>query len=264
MTDIDIKNERYTASMHRMGRFGVVFAILITLGMPTFLGLYFDALPSLGQIFHAVLPVLILHLPNNLFEVISYAPILGSSIYVTFITGELINIKIPVVNNAIKTANAEPGTVEMEIVSSIAVASASFVTITVAVTGVLLMAPLQGLLTMPGVKIASANVLPALFGALLIGMRKNIGGGIRVAGRFKGVLLAAALVALITFFDPQISAFLGLDRRLGQDGNGVIISYFRGFVMVAMLPVAWVCTKWLYKKGSIKVLLPGDNKAPFG
>ncbi|MDR1131752.1 MAG: hypothetical protein LBL15_04975 [Oscillospiraceae bacterium] len=248
-------NARYIASMHRLGRGGMIGALLIMLGMPTVLGVYFDALPGVGQILQAAIPLLIIFLPSNLFEVLSYTPILGSAIYLTLMTGEVINLKLPVVNVVFRIMAVEAGTVEADVIASVAVSIASLVTMLIVALGIALTLPLQPVLALPSVKIASNNLFPAVMGALLVNMllTNDLGGGIYARGRLKGLVLPAVLVALLTGFDSQISAFLHLDTLLGQAGNGVIMSVLQGFVIIAILPVAYFSTKRLYNRGAITV-----------
>jgi hypothetical protein len=253
-------SERYIDSMHRLGRRGMLGAILVMLGIPTVLGIYFDALPNFRQIFQTALPLLLIFLPSNLFEVISYTPILGSSIYLTLITGEILNLKLPAVNNALKAMDVEPGTEEADIISSISIAAASFATMAVIAVGVVLALPLKPVLALPSVKIASANILPAVIGTLLASSLTNeSGGGIRTRGRVKGIILPVIFVVLITFFDRQISGFLNLDTFLNQEGQGVVMSSFRGVVIILTLPIAYFSTKWLYLRKKIRVYLPGET-----
>ncbi|MDR1589217.1 MAG: hypothetical protein LBS51_03380 [Oscillospiraceae bacterium] len=259
MKSADTGGNSYIESMHRLGRAGMLGAIAVMLGLPTILGICFGQLPRLVVIFRAALPLLIIFVPSSLFEVISYTPILGSSIYLTLITGEVLNLKLPVVNNALKLMNVEQGSEESDVVSSIAVCTATFVTIAVVSVGVLLATPFQSLLAAPAVRTASANILPALFGSLVINaLGGPLGGGVTVEGRAKNALLPIALVALITLFDRQISVFLRLDRLLGAEGAGVIMTYLQGFVVIATMPVTYFCTKWLYGKNHIRVRLPDD------
>ncbi|MDR1531473.1 MAG: hypothetical protein LBS62_04690 [Clostridiales bacterium] len=254
------ESERYMDSMHRLGRAGMLGAIVIMLAVPTLLGIYFDALPSVGQIFTAALPLLLIFAPSSLFEVISYTPLLGSSIYLTLITGEVLNLKLPAANNAIKAMDVELGTEESDVVASIAVGTAYFVTIAIVTVGVVLVMPLQGILTLPAVKTASANILPALFGAMCVGMfSSELNGGIRASGHLKGCVPPAALMTAVTLLDPQISALLRLDVLVGQEGTGVIISHFQSFMIIVVLPVAYFSTKWLYQRGKIKIRLPADQ-----
>ncbi|MDR2421193.1 MAG: hypothetical protein LBD49_03690 [Oscillospiraceae bacterium] len=251
--------ERYMNSMHTLGRLGAAGAVVILIGMPVALGLIFNAMPRAGETLRAALPLLAIFLPSNLFEVLTYTPVFGSAVYLTLITGEVVNLKLPVLNSVMGAMKAEPGSQEADVLAVIAVCAASLVTAAVVAAGIALMAPLRPILTAPVVRTASANIVPALFGALLAGVAgRELGGGVTARGRLLGLFPAAALTALITVFDGRLSAFLGLDKLMGQEG-GVIIPSFRSFVIIALLPVTYFFGKWMYKRGYIAVALPGET-----
>ena len=86
--------------------------------------------------------------------------------YLSFITGNVTNMKIPVAMNAKDIAGTEVGTPEHEIISTISVATSAIVTTVVIVLGVILLAPLQPVLQSETLLPAFNNVVPALFGAL--------------------------------------------------------------------------------------------------
>jgi hypothetical protein len=250
-------DEIYIDSMHRLGRIGAISALLIMLGMPTVLGLYFDSLPGMMQIIQASIPLLIIFLPSNFFEVFSYTPILGSSTYLTLVTGEVINLKLPVVNSVFKDMNIQTGSVDADVISSIAVSIASLVVMVVVAIGVILAVPLQPLLALPSVGTAAENLLPAVLGTLLVSMllTEDLGGNVRARGRLKGFVLPVAFLALVIRFDAEISAFLHLDTLLGRENTGVFMTVLKQFMIIAVLPITYFSTKWLYKKGRIEVNL---------
>ena len=82
------------------------------------------------------------------------------------LTGNLANLKIPCAINAREMAEARVGTPENEIISTLSVATSSLVTVIVLAAGVLLLTPLQPVLSSPVLTPAFDNVVPALFGAL--------------------------------------------------------------------------------------------------
>ena len=86
--------------------------------------------------------------------------------YLSFLTGNVTNMKIPVVMNSKEIAQTESGTIEHEIISTISVAVSAMVTTLVIVAGVLLIVPLQPVLQNEALLPAFNNVVPALFGAL--------------------------------------------------------------------------------------------------
>ena len=86
--------------------------------------------------------------------------------YLAFITGNLINMKIPCALNARDIVGTEAGTTENEIVSTLSIATSSLVTTVVIARGVLLITPLRPVLEAPALQPAFNNVVPALFGAM--------------------------------------------------------------------------------------------------
>jgi hypothetical protein len=72
----------------------------------------------------------------------------------------------------------EEGTEDADIVSCIAVGVSSFVTTAVIVLGVILLQPLRPVLSLPAVRLASANIVGA--------MDRRLGGGITGRGRRRG------------------------------------------------------------------------------
>ena len=86
--------------------------------------------------------------------------------YLAFITGNLINMKIPCAVNARDIAETKTGTAENEVISTLSIATASLVTILVLAIGVVALVPLQPVLQNPVLQPAFDNVVPALFGAM--------------------------------------------------------------------------------------------------
>ncbi|MDR1960958.1 MAG: hypothetical protein LBQ16_01595 [Gracilibacteraceae bacterium] len=253
------ESERYLNAMHRLGRAGTFGAILVMLGIPTAMGLYFDALPAIGQIFQAALPLLIVFLPSNLFEIISYTPILGSSVYLALITGEVLNLKLPVVNSVLQLMSVETGTQEADVIATITVCVTAFVTIAIITLGIVMMIPLQPVLTSAAVKTAASYILSALFGALGSGvLGRDLGGGIKAYGRLRGMIAPCVFMVALVLWDQQISVFLHLDKLMQQDGQGVILHTLQGFVLVLMVLLTYLSNKWLYANGFIRVDLPDE------
>ena len=86
--------------------------------------------------------------------------------YLSFLTGNVTNMKIPCAMNARDIAGTKPGTAEDEIISTLSVATSAITTTVVIVLGVVLLVPLQPVLQSETLLPAFNNVVPALFGAL--------------------------------------------------------------------------------------------------
>lgn len=167
---------QYSRSSHLLGRILSTITVVLLLGAPFVIGAYLGAYPDLGATARGFLSVGLIWTVSSVAEFLIYTPMLGAGGgYLAFITGNLINMKIPCALNARDLAGVKAGTPENEIVSTLSIAASSLVTILVLALGVLALVPLQPVLQSPALQPAFANVVPALFGAMAYQYyRKNL------------------------------------------------------------------------------------------
>ena len=159
--------QAYTKKTHIIGRTVSIVTLVMLVGAPFLIGKLLGAYPDLGAVGKGFLSVGIVWLVSSIAEFLIYTPMLGAGGgYLAFITGNLINMKIPCAVNARDMVGAKTGTPENEIISTISIATSSLVTILVLALGVLLMVPLQPVLQSEVLQPAFENVVPALFGAM--------------------------------------------------------------------------------------------------
>ena len=169
MTDNDkIRQfEKYNARTHVIGRICDAVTIILLVGAPFVIGAYLGALPNLTAAARAFLAVGLVWMVSGIVEFFVYTPMLGAGgSYLAFITGNLVNLKIPCAVTSRDIAGTRTGTPENEIISTLSIATSSLVTITVISVGVALLIPLQPLLSSPVLQPAFGQVVPALFGAM--------------------------------------------------------------------------------------------------
>lgn len=159
--------EKYNAGTHILGRVFSVITLVLLVGAPFLIGLFLGAMPDLSAVGKGFLSVGIIWFVSSIVEFLVYTPMLGAGGgYLAFITGNLINMKIPCAINARDQVGAKSGTPENEIISTLSIAASSLVTILVLALGVLLLVPLQPVLQSEVLQPAFENVVPALFGAM--------------------------------------------------------------------------------------------------
>ena len=159
--------EHYNARTHLYGRIGLTLGIIMMLGCPFVMGMVLHTTPNMPAFWKGFAQVAAVYIPSCIVEFLIYTPMLGSGgSYLAFITGNLINMKIPCMMNAKDITGAETGTPESEIVSTLAIAASAMTTTAVVALGVLLLIPLQPVLSSPVLAPAFDNVVPALFGAM--------------------------------------------------------------------------------------------------
>ncbi len=157
----------YLQSTHRIGRIATGITLLLLLGAPFAMGGVLGAMPNLRAFLIGFLGIGVVYLVSCVVEYLIYVPMLGAGgSYLAFITGNLINMKIPCAMNARDMVGAKSGTPENEIISTLSIATSSLVTILVLAAGVVLMIPLQPFLQSEALRPAFDNVVPALFGAM--------------------------------------------------------------------------------------------------
>ncbi len=158
---------KYLDRTHRLGRIFTILVLALLLAAPFVIGMYLKAMPDIPACIRAFLSVGLVYLVSGIVEYLIYVPMLGAGgSYLAFITGNLINMKIPCAINARDIVGVKSGTPENEIVATLSIATSSLVTIAVLALGVLLMIPLQPVLQSPALQPAFENVVPALFGAM--------------------------------------------------------------------------------------------------
>ena len=161
------KNLTYMDTVHRDGTIWNISVMIILLLFPIAVALIFNAAPDWRGLIEGLIATAPMYWAVGAVEVITFIPMLGAGgSYLSFVTGNISNLKLPCAINALENAKADPKSEEGEIISTIAIAVSSIVTIIIIAIGVLLIIPLQPLLESPVLKPAFDQMLPALFGAL--------------------------------------------------------------------------------------------------
>ncbi len=219
---------------HKYGRIFIFGFIAYTLLIPTIICVVYDCFPSFSSIVPGLISILTMMVPTSIMEIATYTPILGSSAYLTFATGNLINLKIPCAINAQKVAGVDGNTTEGDAIALISTCVSSIVTIIVLAAGLVLVIPLQGFLSSPTFQIASNYLLPALFGALVLGFIGGSGGGTIIKNKLLCTIPAVVLVSVLSI--------------LGIAGAGMA-----GLFVVVAIPLSILTARILWKKGVIRL-----------
>jgi len=160
-------NDTYLPSIIRWGRatnlVGVVFAFFPALVCFFVFGLR----PAWSAIFAGFLMQASVSGVFWFAEPISYFPVLGvPATYMTFLSGNCGNLRLPAAAAALEASGIEPGTEKGTIISTIGVAVSIVVNLIFLTAGIVLGSSVLSMLP-AGVIMALNNLLPALFGAML-------------------------------------------------------------------------------------------------
>lgn len=235
-------NDSFQAWAHKWGRVGALIALLYMICIPFVVLSFYDCVPSFGEVINiSTISILMIYIPVGFSEAISYTPILGASSYLTFITGNIMNLKLPCAVNAMKLAKKEPNTPEGEAISSVAVAVCSIMTVSILALAAILSAWISPIFELPSVKTASNYLIPALFGSLTLGLFASTNSGKKTVKN--GVMGVVPVIVIITV--------LALIVRIA---SGSSLFGMVGFLILFMLPVSIISSRIMWKKGIIQVV----------
>ena len=159
----------YTRAIHKSGRRWFVFVYFFIYLFPIATSAYFNAWPTWQQFFAAAVGVVPIYWAVGIVEAFSYMPMLGpGGSYLGFITGNMSNMKVPVALNAMESAGVQQNSEEGDVISTIAIAVSSLVTLAVILVFIVLMVPLTPFFSQEALQPAFSNVVPALFGGLMV------------------------------------------------------------------------------------------------
>lgn len=192
------KNETYLESVHRHGRsWGLVLFTLI-LAFPFVIALLFQASPKWGAMAKAAVAILPMYWAVGIIEMFTYVPMLGAGgAYLSFVTGNISNLKLPCALDAMERANVKASSEEGEIISTISIAVSSIVTTLIIIVGVILIIPLTPIISSDVLKAAFDQLLPALFGGLAV---------VFVSKNWKLSIAPIILMLALFIFVPALNA----------------------------------------------------------
>ena len=197
MTEKMKKEYTYMDSVHRDGRIWNIAMMIIITMFPIVVGIIFSAMPDWAAVGKGLIATAPMYWAVGVVETITFIPMLGAGgSYLSFVTGNISNLKLPCALNAIESAEVDVKSEEGEIISTIAIAVSSIVTTVIIILGVILIIPLSPILDNPTLKPAFDQLLPALFGAL---------GIVFVSKNWKIAIAPVTLMLILFIFVPAIN-----------------------------------------------------------
>ena len=192
------KPNSYMDHVYRWGAIWNIGVMLILLAFPVAVGLIFSAMPDWVAVGKGLIATAPMYWAVGVIETVTYIPMLGAGgSYLSFVTGNISNLKLPCALNALENAEVKAQSEEGEIISTVAIAVSSIVTTLIIILGVILIVPLTPVLSSETLKPAFDQMLPALFGGL----------GVVFVSRNLKLAIAPVLLMLILFvFVPALNA----------------------------------------------------------
>ena len=192
------KELSYIESVHRDGRIWNLSVMVLLLAFPLTVAFLFGVTPDWKALGVGLLATAPMYWAVGAIETVTFVPMLGAGgSYLSFVTGNLSNLKLPCAINALDQNGVSANSEEGEIISTIAIATSSIVTTVIIILGVICIVPLSPVLEAPVLAPAFEQMLPALFGGL----------GVAFISKNWKIAIAPILLMLVLFiFVPALNA----------------------------------------------------------
>lgn len=193
-----MKQSTYIERVHRWGLVWNMSMAVLMIMFPVAVGIIFKALPDTQGLIFGLIATAPMYWAVGAIETFTYIPMLGAGgSYLSFVTGNISNLKLPCALNALEQAGVKSNSEEGEVVSTIAIAVSSIVTTLIIVLGVILIIPLTPLLQSEVLQPAFSQMIPALFGGL---------GIVFISKNWKISVAPIALMLVLFIFIPALNA----------------------------------------------------------
>ena len=196
----DKKALTYMDTVHRDGTIWNIGMMILLLAFPFAVWFIFGEGPDWQGLGLGLIATAPMYWAVGVVEVITFIPMLGAGgSYLSFVTGNISNLKLPCAINALENAKVDAKSEEGELISTISIAVSSIVTTLIVALGVLLIAvtPISKILEEEALKPAFDQMLPALFGALGVAL---------ISKNWKIAIAPIALMLLLFVFVPALNS----------------------------------------------------------
>ena len=192
------KKLSYMDSVHRDGRIWNLSVMVLLFAFPVSVACIFGVLPDWGALAMGLIATAPMYWVVGVIETVTYVPMLGAGgSYLSFVTGNISNLKLPCALNALEQNEVSASSEEGEIISTIAIATSSIVTTIIIIIGVICIVPLTPILEAPVLEPAFAQMLPALFGGLGVAF---------VSKNWKIAIAPVVLMLVLFIFIPALNS----------------------------------------------------------
>ena len=192
------KKLSYIDSVHRDGTIWNLSVMVLLLAFPLTVAAIFGAAPDWGALLVGLIATAPMYWAVGAIETVTFVPMLGAGgSYLSFVTGNISNLKLPCALNALEQNGVSASSEEGEVISTIAIATSSIVTTIIIILGVVCIVPLTPILSAPVLEPAFAQMLPALFGGLGVAF---------VSKNWKIAVAPVCLMLVLFIFVPALNA----------------------------------------------------------
>lgn len=222
LTDQEFDNKinflgRWTSVVALIGMFAIPIVVTMIFGIEVD---WAAAVPIAGSLIAMFAPMAIV-------ENISYYAIIGAGgVYLSCITGNIMNMKLPCALSGMKIVGVEPGSRKGDIVSILSIGVSSIVTTIILFLGMLIVGQfITPLLTNPILKPGFDNIMPALMGAIAVPF----------VIRSPKLAVFPVIVTLILYLSPFSATLFS--------------PFFQSYTLLAVMLASVVVAYYMHKQG---------------
>lgn len=215
MNDNSIKKDETYAVFRKeaivVGRSTIIIAMLLTFAPAIYLSVFHNLFPGIDLILVAFLPMLVAFVAIQIIEPLIYFPVVGlTGTYVSWLAGNILNLRIPCSVVAREVVGVKEGTPEGDIISTLGLCAS--VPVNLVILGVVAIVGARILDALPPNIVGMFDyLLPAILGGLFPLVLKN----------YK-ILIIGISITIITLLVPPP---LGFDTAIIIAGT-ILIAYF--------------------------------------
>ena len=192
------KNMSYMDSVHRDGRIWNLSVMVLLMAFPITVAIMFGVAPDWKALGLGLIATAPMYWAVGAIETVTYVPMLGAGgSYLSFVTGNISNLKLPCALNALEQNEVSANSEEGEVISTIAIATSSIVTTIIIIVGVICIVPLTPILQAEVLQPAFEQILPALFGGLGVAF---------VSKNWKLAVAPVMLMLVLFIFVPALNS----------------------------------------------------------
>ncbi len=216
-------NKTYMDKVHTWGRIWCVVSLIFFLCIPVAICLHLNVWPK-PEIIGKGLASIAFFFATGIIEVIAYSPMLGAGgTYLSFVTGNIMNLKMPCALNAMENAKVKANTEEGEVITTIAIC-ASIITTTLVIAVFVIIFALNPRFS----EIMASETFSPAFQQVTYTIFGSLAATYFVKHWKISIFPIAAITLLLVFVDPGIGVLIPVGVVLAM--LGAHIMYKMGIV----------------------------------
>lgn len=213
----------YMDKVHTWGRIWCIASLIFFICIPLAISLHLNVWPK-ADILGKGLASIAFFFATGIIEVVAYSPMLGAGgTYLSFVTGNIMNLKMPCALNAMENAKVKANTEEGEVITTIAISASIIVTTIVIAVFVIIFALNPGFSTL-----MSSDTFAPAFQQVTYTIFGSLAATYFVKHWKISIFPIAAITVLLLFVDPGIGVLIPV---------GVVLSMLGAHVMYKLKKV---------------------------